>query len=390
MAAVLKRPSRPVTDATRAPIRTDAVASLDLLAPRRAQWNALAAISPTSTVFQTFEWHAAWWAAFGGAAQPLVVVAEADGQLAGLAPLMLSRQRVAGRRRRVLQFIGLNASDYCDLIFDPARPEVVTAIVQWLLDHAHAWDVLDLRNLADGAAALDLPALFARRGYYSDVRYWTQAPTWRFGDAAADRKLVGKKSLRRHHNFFARQGELEFLNLERAEDVLPWLEPFFEQHIGRWAATDTPSQFRDPAQRQFYREMVTALAPEGWLLFSVVLFQGTPLAFHLGFDYGERIIWYKPAYNVAFARHSPGEVLIKGLLELALARRVAEFDFSCGEEEFKQRFANHARTIRSVHVARDPLTFYGDRLLFDLRSWAKRSPLLKRLALRARRLTGRA
>lgn len=380
------RPETTIRSDSPPEIRIERRSGLDALAPWRARWNALAARSRTATVFQTFEWHASWWTAFGDKHEPFVVTLMEDDALAGIAPLMLSQRWIAGRRRRVLQFIGLHASDYCDFIFDQARPHVLGALLDWLAAHADLWDVLDLSNLPDGAAALEVPTFFARPGLRTDVRFWTEAPTWVFGDAAADRKLVSKKSLRRHHNHFARQGRLDFVHLKSAPEILPWLDAFFAQHVERWAATDTPSQFRDRRQRRFYWEMVANLAPTGALLFSVVLLDGTPLAFHLGFDYGDRIIWYKPTYNVAFARHSPGEVLIKGLLEHALAEGVAEFDFSCGEEGFKYRFANRARAIRSVHVFRESLPAYGDRLAFDLRVWAKRSPLLTSIARGAKRL----
>jgi len=72
----------------------------------------------------------------------------------------------------------------------------------------------------------------------------------------------------------------------------------------------------------------------------VVSLDGEAIAYHLGFECNGRFIWYKPTFEVALARHAPGEVLIKFLLEEASARGLLEFVFGPGEEPFKYRFSN--------------------------------------------------
>jgi CelD/BcsL family acetyltransferase involved in cellulose biosynthesis len=119
------------------------------------------------------------------------------------------------------------------------------------------------------------------------------------------------------------------------------------------------------------------MAPTGYLRFAVVSLDGEAIAYHLGFECNGRFIWYKPTFEVALARHSPGEVLIKFLLEDAAARGLLEFDFGPGEEAFKYRFSNSTRSIRSAHVYRDRLAGHGERLQFKLRTRIKRSPTLK-------------
>ena len=111
-----------------------------------------------------------------------------------------------------------------------------------------------------------------------------------------------------------------------------------------WAQSGSPSQFLDPAQQVFYRELVRGAFRHGWLRFDVVLFNGAPLAFHFGFEYQRRFIWYKPTFDVQFASRSPGEVLIKFLLDDAIRKGLEEFDFAVGSEAFKYRFANRIRT----------------------------------------------
>ncbi len=207
------------------------------------------------------------------------------------------------------------------------------------------WDVLQLADIPETSPTLRaLPAFFEQRGRLTDVRALYEAPTRIFGDPAADRQLVKKKSLRRHENYFRQHGTLEFKHAVHVEEIDAYLDIFFQQHIQRRALTDTPSQFLDDRQ-------------QAW----------------------NRFIWYKPSFDVAYFKHSPGEVLIKNLLEYVLERNLAEFDFTIGEEAFKYRFANHVRLNYAVHVFRHPLPYHVNRLLLDTKAFVKRSPAFIRL-----------
>jgi CelD/BcsL family acetyltransferase involved in cellulose biosynthesis len=372
-------------------IRVRCIRSFDEVAALRPAWSALLQRAGTFTPFQTFEWHAAWWRVFGDDFAPFVLCVEEAGRLIGLAPLMLSERRLLGRRQRIALFIGLYQSDYCDFILDEGHPEALGLMLGWLADHLETWDALDLRNLEGGSASLQtVLEFFAARGHRVEQRVWNQAPTWMFGDAAADRNLLKKKSLRRHCNHFCRQGRLEFEHHAAEEDIVDHLEGFYRQHVERWGMTETPSQFLQERPRAFCREVVRALAPTGYLRFAVVSLDGQAIAYHLGFECNGRFIWYKPTFDVALARHSPGEVLIKYLLEEAAGRGLLEFDFGPGEEAFKYRFSNYARSICSAHVHRHRLAGWLDGCKFKLRTRIKGSPALKRLGWRLlRRWYGR-
>ncbi|MDH3599486.1 MAG: GNAT family N-acetyltransferase, partial [Candidatus Tectomicrobia bacterium] len=234
-----------------------------------------------------------------------------------------------------------------------------------------------------------LPAFFNRQGYLTDIRVLYEAPTHIFGDPVADQKLVKKNDMRLRYNYYRRNGELEFKNCTTVEDIMVYLELFFRQHTRRRTLTDIPSQFLDERQRIFYTEMVQRLAPSGYLLFSVLLFNQTPIAFHIGFEYDNRLLYYQPTFNVDYVKKSPGIVLLKFLLEYALERNVAEFDFSIGEEPYKYRFANDARVNHEVRVFRRPLPYHLDRVLLDAKGLIKRSPTLSRLGRRFLRQTSK-
>ena len=55
--------------------------SLEELADRASEWNALVNESETNTIYQTFEWHASWLCAFGHRVEPLILVVEEQNEL---------------------------------------------------------------------------------------------------------------------------------------------------------------------------------------------------------------------------------------------------------------------------------------------------------------------
>jgi CelD/BcsL family acetyltransferase involved in cellulose biosynthesis len=327
------------------------------LARWRDRWDALAAASPTRSIFQTFEWHDAWWRSFGSQYAGLRVLLAHEGErLLGVAPLMIERRRVNLVTERVLCFIGTpnRSSDYADFIAAAGHGEAAVAAFAGWIRSSGDWTLLDLLHVPGHSPHLAVArralAPLGRLDEY--VQY--DAPARLLGtDPKSDAEAVNKKSLKRHFNALKKSGEVEFVHL--GADAEEHLELFYQQHNGRRAlAGGEGLLFDQPAQREFYRSLARALAPLDRLRFAVVRLNGKPLAFHFGFEYDGVFTWYKPSFDAAEAHRSPGEVLIKYLLEYCIARGVKEFDFTVGDEAFKYRFANEIRKVNRLRVFRRP------------------------------------
>lgn len=354
------------------------------LVSRRDEWNRLVADSGAS-IFQTYEWNECWWRCFGQEANLSILIVENDGALLGVAPLSIHRERVNGLRSRVLRFVGsLNhASDYCDFVLAPSGnqipPEaildaILKAVFETKAKMADPWDQFELFNFPGHSPHRSaLKAALERRGEQMTWERLMDAPTRHLGDPVKDAECLNKKSLKRHLNHFKKAGSLEFWHVESRQEILDYLEPFFQQHIERRALTSDPSQFLVGKQREFYRALVESLGEAGWLRFSVVLFNGQPLAFHFGFEFAGRYLWYKPTFDATHVKKSPGEVLLRFLLEYSIARGLREFDFTVGDEAFKYRFANEVRFNERITVYRAPLAYWLSRLRRQARAILRRA-----------------
>lgn len=313
-----------------------------------AAWNALVAANETNTVFQTFEWFDAWWNSFGAERRLFLLVVRSGPDIIGFAPLVLRRSGLL----RVLEFAGSGNADYQDFVLPIRKHDAMAAICRKLAAESRRWDRLVLGNVPEQSSTL---RLFAAAGDSTDLRIVEEArvpcPTLSLqDDAHTARRLIDKYSLRRPHNWFSKRGDVTFRNVGSVEEIAKLLPVFFEQHRRRWNSIGKPSLFADPRQERFYEGLVQSMNGRGWLQFSVVEFNGAPIAFHFGFDYQGCVTWYKPAFEIRYAEHSPGLLLIRHLIADGLERSRRELDFTIGNEEFKSRFANQQRFNSYVGV----------------------------------------
>ncbi len=353
-----RRPPAPADRAGLRPVagpglarRARIVTTLDETGLDEAGWNQLVAHSETNTVFQTHQWQASWCAALLGNHEPLVVTVANGSTVTGVAPMVVE-QLASGDR--LVRFASDRRADYCDFVAGDDKPAVVRAVFDAITDYGR-WNVIQLNNLpGESTTPAIVREVCDRAGHYTLVDdHYSCLALLIEGHEESARSVYHKASLRRRENYFKRTGTLACRMLTGAREIEPCLDAFFAQHISRWSDTDSPSLFLDPSNRRFYGELTNRVAGAGWSILSVVEYNDAPIAFHYGFDYNGSVLWYKPSFDVKYAAHSPGMVLLKHLIGHAIDHRRRELDFTLGQEEFKRRFSNCVRQTVRIHVFKD-------------------------------------
>ena len=154
-------------------------------------------------------------------------------------------------------------------------------------------------------------------------------------------RLARKESLRRNENRLRRKGNLEFRHIEDRREIQGHLDEFFAQHATRQALNGVRSQFLDSAPRAMMRALVEELDPARQLRFCALELDGRAIAYHFGFQRAGKLIFYVPTFDVNYWGDSPGDVLLRNLFKYAQKEKLSEFDFSIGDEAYKERFANY-------------------------------------------------
>lgn len=335
------------------------------------QWNALAADNETNTVFQTYEWFDAWWEAMGEGRELFFLVIRQGDAVCGFAPLMRRRSQFGWR---LLEFAGTGNADYQDFILPRDKPRQLAAICEFLRSRRWSWERLALANIPSHSSThAQLLAAAASTGLSLVDEVIVPCPTLLLmPDSTPARRMIEKYSLRRPLNWFRKRGEVGFRHVGSVDEILKLLPTFFDQHRRRWANVGKPSLFSDARQTRFYELLARGLHARGWLQFSVVEFNGEPIACHFGFDYCGCVTWYKPSFETRFEDNSPGLLLTRQLIEDGLARSRRELDFTVGDEAFKGRFSSHRRYNLYFGVYPGTFTGWVATRIRDLRRFAGR------------------
>ena len=230
--------------------------------------------------------------------------------------------------------------DYATVIADRTNPEAAAGVIRELLRWSRSGVIIELAQLPGRAELrrqiLELAGNRFVIAHYQDL----VCPCFPITEETVD-AIRQKKSARRHSAALRRMGDLAVHHLLTSADIVPWLEAFFEQHVERWSSTPFPSLFVDALDREFYGRLARSPEADGRIIFTVILLNGEPAAFHFGFGFGETCtIRYKPAFDPKLARSSPGEFLLSELVTMAHRRGFTIFDFGRGDEPFKRRYAS--------------------------------------------------
>lgn len=336
---------------------------VDALHGLHADWQRLWQAQSRREVFTSHAWCMAACQAAGQHSQVCIVLVRRGTLLVGLLPLSTTPAR----------FLSGTNSDYNDmLVCDAAPAEVVAAALQAVLTNFDRCVLDQLPEWSTMCQVFELLPPGLRRQIVVEVGQ--PCPALRL---APDRDVLlaamtGKQSLKRHEKKLARHGALRLRHIEGRDAIRGHLDDFFAQHVSRRALAGGRSLFLEERSRAFYHCLVEQLDPATELRFAVLEVDGRAAAYHFGFELDGRFTWYKPSFDVDYWDCGVGEVLLKRLLEYVRDRSVHEFDFTRGDEAFKDRFSNHqGRNVRwtlSGSSTSHALTAWRSRIRLALKS----------------------
>lgn len=314
-------------------------------------WRRIAAESPVATVFQTWEWTAAWWRHHRRGKRLWALAFMENGMPVGYGALFLPAGPAPLRTAR---FVGTGGSDYLDLIAAPGREAAVAAAFrEYLGTHRRRWDWADLQQLRPGAVALagsDVSTVSADAWQGETCPYLPLAPTWE-----AFRQTLGKK-LRQNVGYYARALEKQYLveyRMATPETLEADLDDFFELHQRRWNRRWLPGAFASRHARTFHTETARSLLASGMLRLHLLSLDGEVQAALYCFQKGATCYYYLGGFEPSLAKLSLGTVLTAHAMRYAIeADHAEEFDFLRGNEGYKYRWGARDRFNTRLSLTR--------------------------------------
>jgi CelD/BcsL family acetyltransferase involved in cellulose biosynthesis len=301
------------------------------LVPVKPEWDDLLARSPADTVFLTWEWQDLWWRVLGAPAgvEPRILAVRAGDSLVGVAPLC--------REGSTFHFAGgEEIADFLDVLALPGHePAVAAAVLDYLADQP--WELVDLRNLRQDAAALAyLRPEAERRGLrveveQEDVSPWLKLPaTWEEYQQSLSKK--DRHELRRKLRRLHSSGEVRWYAADDPSTRMADVADFVR--LLRLSA-EAKAAFMTPEMVGWFDAIVERFAPTGELKLYFLELDGLRVASAVLFDYRDRYLLYNSGYDPEYARLSVGLALKAYCIHDAIAAGREVFDFLQGSEPYK-------------------------------------------------------
>jgi CelD/BcsL family acetyltransferase involved in cellulose biosynthesis len=158
-----------------------------------------------------------------------------------------------------------------------------------------------------------------------------------------------RQELRRKTRRFFDNGRGKLVKVTRPEQVKEFLDHLDTVFRNSWQAKTFGYYPRntEPQQRRFER-----FAAESWLRSYVLLYDGQPIAFESGCQYGGRYCAGECGFDPSKSPLGPGSVLMHLLIEdLFKEDRPELLDFGVGDAAYKRSFGNTEQEMASLYLA---------------------------------------
>ncbi len=353
-------------------------------------WEEFARTTGRQTPFTNSLWIREWFRHVGAEAAPMLISVWDNGQLAGLAPLAVTR-RFPGTR--VLTTAGAPHAALCDFAAASGREsEVAEKIVSEIALNGNRWD---LGDIADFDPLSRLPRALSGRA--DDFVFASKTiPEEPFFSLDLRSTGTGGKPSRKHRYNLKRArkrlgdfASVEFRVVSDADALRAYMPQVFDIHRRRWNGYYIGSLMNDAGGRAFLKEIAKLYLERDWLYLALLTLNEKTVAYALCFRFGDTLYYYNPAFDPRFASFSPGSLLLQDILEDCRQRGVSKIEMGKGRLQYKERLAaSPTEAERIIFAKRSPgasLTLRSYLAWHSMRHAARRSELVRKLAGRVKR-----
>ena len=300
------------------------------------QWDELYIESGINNPFLHFNWMKAWVDSYADDCSIYLLTAYKEEELVAIAPLALDHNKN-------LIFMGYPLIDFAHFIFKPNVTDFPQAVIEHLMDNRQDWRKILLDQIPEDNEILSfLINPDTIRKYPIHITQSDSCPEMIIGKPEEAMQKYNKKHLRNHINCLKKEGLLEFKIYDTAEEALSAMDKLFQLHIDRRDKTPFPSHFILDKHKIFYKTFIKSMFPHGLIkLAHLTLNKTTDLAFFLMFQSSAVLFLYTTSFNDNFFKRSPGQVILKYIMEYAIDNDIRSINFARGDENYKDRYTNN-------------------------------------------------
>jgi hypothetical protein len=322
-------------------------------------WNILLDKCENKHIHSTYEWADTWWRHFGEGNKLFILAAFDEEEMIGIAPFIIkSIGKFYNNTFKVksLSFLADGFSDKADFIIPNNRKDVVNAFCEFIFKNKNEWDEISLKQID-----LDSPNYLNFINYFrlhSDFNFITEKLTGcpylnlsgNFNDYYS--KLDGrfKKEIRRRLKKLQSERDINFQVESIISDKL--LQEIYQLNFERQKKINKRSIFLHDIKWNFIQDIIKILNDKK--NFKVFLLRdGEKLfTYSISFDFNKTINLWNTCYDVDYKNFSPGNLLIKHILEYCFENNYKACNFGPGEEEYKLSWTQSLLTNQIIIITK--------------------------------------
>lgn len=308
------------------------------------------------TPFQTPQWNLAWWHHVGSFDTSLtlhILVILQKGQICAIAPLMIKKIN----NEKIILSLSDPYADYYDILVDNSitDSEVVYAKT---LEHLcqgspNLWNKIELKEVFSRSPLIEYFRTYSAANIGISLVSGSRCPRLEINDEKVFALAINKKEYLIKQRRLNRIGKLVCRHFMSPKEIQKRMPKFIEMHSREWLPRKHKKHtFDDPMVERFYTQSIWTLASQGLLMLTELTLDERPIAYYYGFLY-KSVYWgYRLAYEIEFAKNSPGHVMHRLMFQYLKENNFKAFDFMRGAETYKYRYANTEYCNTDVLICR--------------------------------------
>jgi CelD/BcsL family acetyltransferase involved in cellulose biosynthesis len=358
--------------------------SLESLANYKLAWDALHAETPRASFFHTYDWLVAWYSHFGSGVDLRVLVAESDGKVLGIVPLVVRREQHHLGSERVLTF---PLDDWGTWYGPIGRNQAAT----WALAARHLaqsprnWDTIRLRwvdvdhsDRGRCAHSLRMAGFPTHQSAYQTSSMIDLASGWEHYLSQLDKKIRHevRRTLRRFDDLPVVAYERHRPESIRLGDGEPRWDLFDQcSKIARssWQSNATSGNtLCHDSFATFYRDTHQQAAKLGMLDLNLLSIDNRPVAYCYNYHFAGRVFGLRMGFDRESAPSGAGRALVLMMLRDSFARGDKSLEMGPGDQRYKSELRTSVETnYQLAHVPRFAWRSHAIALSQKINSWAQ-------------------
>jgi CelD/BcsL family acetyltransferase involved in cellulose biosynthesis len=352
----------------------------------KEQWIKLLDNAIFDSFFSSYEWCNCWWQSFALSDDKLaIIVAEKNGELVAIAPLMIRRIKEYGFNLNVLRFIGVPNADRCDIIIHKDEENVLPELINFIFTKVEGWSQLHLNEIPVESLFVkwlqeNYPRVFIEEGSECPYVSWADWESWDEYYKSLSKKT--RLELNRKNNTLKKEGKSQYHHLFNPgpDNSVLAMARELERKSAKAQHIVTENLALVGEKHWGFQQMILNNCGKYQVLLSWLVREEKLIAYLYGFIYKKRYYAYNTAYSGEAIKYYPGKLIMNEALRYCKENNIQIFDLLRGATHLKSRWANGCSEQQNVYCLRNqPVNWLYSVVVFKLRPFIKQRilPILK-------------